>query len=111
MLELVGGLLIVAGLATRLVSLLFIVELLVAVIRYKYGENVGYIGTGEAGAELDWVLIAGFVAVAVQGPGPYSIDHRLGLERAAPPAVSATAGRRWPSNGRFGDRPLSVPVE
>ncbi len=81
-LELVGGLLLVAGVLTRVMSLLFIVTLLFAVIRYKYGENVGYIGADRAGAELDWTLIAGFVMLAVGGPGPFSADAKLGLERS-----------------------------
>jgi putative oxidoreductase len=80
-LELVGGLCIVAGLATRLLSILFIIELAVALFRYKYGEHVGFIGAKEAGAELDWVLIAGFVALAASGAGAWSLDRILGLER------------------------------
>jgi putative oxidoreductase len=81
-LELVGGLLILVGLASRLLSLAFIVLLLMAVIRYKYGENIGFIGAQTAGAELDWALIAGFVVLAIGGAGRYSLDHRLGLDRA-----------------------------
>jgi putative oxidoreductase len=80
LLELVGGIMIILGLATRLISLLFVVELLVAVMRYKYGESVGFIGAKEAGAELDWALIAGFIALAVGGAGPLSADHKLGWE-------------------------------
>lgn len=80
-LELVGGLLLVFGVLSRLVSLAFIVTLLFAVIRYKYGEDVGYIGADGAGAELDWTLIAGFLMLAVNGPGPFSADAQLGLER------------------------------
>lgn len=82
LLELVGGLLILAGLLTRLVALLFIIELLVAVIRYKYGEDIGFIGAETAGAELDWALIAGFVVLALGGPGRVSLDDRLGFDRA-----------------------------
>jgi putative oxidoreductase len=82
LLELVGGVLIVVGLATRLISLLFIVELLVAVFRFKYGEDIGFIGAETAGAELDWALIAGFFALAVRGAGSLSLDHRLGVEKA-----------------------------
>jgi putative oxidoreductase len=81
-LELVGGILIVLGIATRLVSVLFIVELLVAVFRYKYGESIGFIGPTEAGAELDWALIAGFFVLAAHGGGTLSVDHRMGLDPA-----------------------------
>ncbi|MDH4075060.1 MAG: DoxX family protein [Acidimicrobiia bacterium] len=86
-LEFVGGLLIVAGAATRLLSLLFIVQLVVAVIKAKYGRDIGFIGSGTAGAELDWTLIAGFVMLAVGGPGPFSADAKLGLERTERPSV------------------------
>jgi putative oxidoreductase len=81
-LELVGGLMIVVGLLTRFIAALFIVELLVAVLRFKYGEDIGFIGVGPAGAgaELDWALIVGFFVLAVQGPGTMSVDHRLGLD-------------------------------
>lgn len=82
LLELVGGILIVLGFATRLISVLFIIQLLVAVLRYKYGEDVGMIGAAEAGAELDWALIAGFFVLAVGGPGKMSLDHKLGVEKA-----------------------------
>jgi putative oxidoreductase len=80
LLELVGGIMIILGLATRLISVLFIVELLVAVFVYKYGKNVGFINGAEAGAELDWVLIAGFLALAALGAGPLSADHKMGWE-------------------------------
>ena len=81
-LELVGGIALVVGIATRLISVLFIIELLVAVLRYKYGEDVGFIGADQAGAELDWALIAGFFALATMGAGALlSGDRRLGLDR------------------------------
>jgi putative oxidoreductase len=83
-LELGGGILLILGLATRLVSLLFVVELLVAMFLYKYGKDVGFINASEAGAELDWALIAGFIALAASGAGPVSADHTLGLDDASP---------------------------
>jgi putative oxidoreductase len=86
LLELIGGILIVVGLATRFVSLLFIIELLVAVFVYKYGKaHTGLIAPDPkgAGAELDWALIAGFVALALGGAGTASLDQRLGIDRAA----------------------------
>ena len=85
--EFVGGLAVLAGVFTRVFSLLFIVQLLVAVIKAKYGRDIGYIGSGTAGAELDWTLIAGFLMLAVGGPGPFSADAKLGLERAERAAV------------------------
>jgi putative oxidoreductase len=88
-LELFGGIMIVLGFLTRIVSLLFIVELLVAVFRYKYGEDVGMIGADQAGAELDWALISGFVILLAYGAGAWSVDAlaRLDGAPAPPPAV------------------------
>ena len=80
LLELIGGIMIVLGLLTRVVSLLFVIELLVAVFRYKYGEDVGFIGVDQAGAELDWALIAGFVTLLAYGAGPWSVDAISGLD-------------------------------
>ena len=79
-LELFGGIMVVIGFLTRLVSILFVVELLVAVFRYKYGEDVGMIGTGQAGAELDWALIAGFLVLVAYGAGPWSADRAARLD-------------------------------
>lgn len=87
-LELFGGIMIILGFLTRIVSLLFVVELLVAAFRYKYGEDVGMIGADQAGAELDWALIAGFVILLTHGAGKYSVDAIARLDGApeAPPA-------------------------
>jgi putative oxidoreductase len=81
LLELVGGLCILVGLATRIISALFIIELLVAVIIYKYNKDVGFIGAKEAGAEIDWALIAGFFALAGTGASRPSADAVLRLDR------------------------------
>jgi putative oxidoreductase len=80
LLELVGGILIVLGIGTRVIAALFVVELLVAVFLYKYGKDVGFIGAKEAGAELDWALIAGFFALAGLGAGSLSVDAKAGLD-------------------------------
>jgi putative oxidoreductase len=82
--ELVGGVLLIAGLLTRIAALALTVDLAVAILLVKV--DVGLIarqGQG-AGAELDLALIAGFVALVLLGPGRLSLDHALGLER--PPA-------------------------
>ena len=80
LLELVGGLLIIFGIGTRVVSTLFILELIGALVYYKYAKHVGLIGKDQAGSEIDWVLIAGFFALAAYGAGQWAVDHVLGLE-------------------------------
>ncbi len=79
MLELIGGILLVIGLLTRLAALLLAVDLAVAILLVKV--NLGLIAEMGVGAELDVALIAGFLALVFLGPGRLSIDHALGIER------------------------------
>jgi putative oxidoreductase len=91
--ELVGGALLVVGLLSRLAALALIVDLVVAIALVKV--NVGLIaphGMG-AGAELDLSYIAGFLAILLGGPGRFSLDRLIGIDRpsAAAPAASSAA--------------------
>ena len=79
--ELVGGALLIVGLLSRLAALLLTIDLVVAILLVKL--NVGLIapqGSG-AGAELDLALIAGFLVILLAGPGRFSLDYALGLDR------------------------------
>ena len=78
--ELVGGILLVVGLLSRLAALLLTINLVVAILLVKVG--VGFLSpqSGGVGAELDLALIAGFLAVLFAGPGKISLDHALGIE-------------------------------
>ena len=78
--ELVGGILLIVGLFSRIAALVLTIDLVVAILLVKL--NVGLIapqGSG-AGAELDLALIAGLLMVLLAGPGKLSVDHTLGLE-------------------------------
>jgi putative oxidoreductase len=78
--ELVGGALLIVGLLSRLSALLLTIDL-VAILLVKL--NVGLIapqGSG-AGAELDLALIAGFLVILLAGPGRFSLDYALGIDR------------------------------
>jgi putative oxidoreductase len=78
--ELLGGILLIVGLFSRLTALLLTIDLVVAILLVKL--NVGLIapqGSG-AGAELDLALIAGLLVVLLAGPGKLSVDHTLDLE-------------------------------
>lgn len=84
-LEVGGGLALIVGLLTRVAAVLLTVDLVLAILLVKI--HVGLIappGTG-SGAELDLALIAGFIAVALLGPGRPSLDHTLGLESRSGP--------------------------
>lgn len=78
--ELIGGVLLILGLFTRLVALAFIVEMILAILLVRI--DIGLIapmGQG-TGAELDLGLIAALAAVATCGPGTLSVDRNMGLE-------------------------------
>lgn len=89
--ELIGGILLVVGLLSRLAALLLTINLVVAILLVKV--NTGLIapqGSG-AGAELDLALIAGVLVVLLAGPGKLSLDYALGLDRD-PMTEGTTAG-------------------
>ena len=78
--ELIGGILLIVGLLSRLAALVLTIDLVVAISLVKV--NVGLIapqGSG-AGAELDLALIAGFLVILLAGPGRLSLDYLLGIE-------------------------------
>ena len=79
--ELIGGILLIIGLLSRLVALVLTIDLVAAILLVKI--NVGLIapqGSG-TGAELDLALIAGFLVTLLAGPGKLSLDYALGIER------------------------------
>lgn len=82
--ELVGGILLIVGLLSRLAALLLTINLTVAILLVKV--NVGLIAPPEAGAgaELDLALIAGFITILLMGAGKLSLDRTLGLDRGEP---------------------------
>jgi len=69
--ELVGGLLIAAGLFTRPAALIAIANLAVAVYRHQSQ------GDPFARMELALLFMAVFVAMAVAGAGPWSLDAKV----------------------------------
>ena len=77
LLELVGGAMLIAGLLSRLVGLLFVVEMIITTALVK--ADVGLIAQSP-GAELDLALLAAALAVAVIGPGAFSADRIFRIE-------------------------------
>lgn len=77
-LELLGGIALIVGFATRFVSTAFIVMLLGAIVMVKL--PAGLLGNGQtAGYELDLALILNAVYLLVTGAGAYSVDKLLGI--------------------------------
>jgi len=70
-LELVGGILLIIGLATRIVAGLFVILMAVAIITVKFA--VGFIN----GFEFDLALMAMAAFLAIAGSQLYSVDNRV----------------------------------
>jgi putative oxidoreductase len=79
--ETVGGLLLVLGLLNPLGSLAIAAAMLVAIVTVHLGKGL-FATTG--GPELPLVNIAAAVAVALAGPGRYSLDSWLGISLPEP---------------------------
>jgi putative oxidoreductase len=78
LLEVGGGILLILGLATRLVAVLFALEMVGTILLVKM--DAGLIGEGGTGAEIDLMLLAGAIALALMGPGAVAVDRMIGLE-------------------------------
>ncbi|WP_261305614.1 DoxX family protein [Paenibacillus andongensis] len=75
-LELIGGILLILGLFTRYVSMLFTVMLLGAIVMMKL--PLGLLGNGQmAGYELDLAYLMLTIYFIFAGPGSFSIDKVL----------------------------------
>lgn len=84
-LELVGGIALLAGAATRLAALALAGVLTGAIILVKLDLGVIAPPGPMPGAELDLALLAGLVALALLGPGRLAIDQLIGAESAPAP--------------------------
>jgi putative oxidoreductase len=102
-LEIVGGILLLLGLGTRLIALPFVVEMLVAMLTTKPRLFLGtsplplppvppQIGTWAVLHEIrsEWAQLITCAFLLVVGPGPWSLDARLRRSRR-PREVSRAA--------------------
>ncbi len=100
--ELVGGLLLVAGLLTPLAAALVLAQTLVIILRVHLHNGFW---NGKGGIEYPLTLWLGTAAIVLAGPGAVSLDHALGLSfgpigRVAALAVAlagASAATWWPA--------------
>lgn len=82
LIETVGGIAMILGLGTRVVSILFAIVLLGAILPVKLAA--GFIGNGQmAGFELDLLLLAISIFLAINGSKKYSIDSAFFKEKDA----------------------------
>jgi putative oxidoreductase len=93
--ELIGGVLLIVGLLSRLTALLLTIDLVVAILLVKV--NIGLLSPGDGsgvGAELDLALIGSFLVVLLAGPGRLSVDQALGYEGDLVQETPSRGGRR-----------------
>ncbi len=81
-LELIGGILLIIGLFTRYVSVLFIIMLLGAIFTMKL--SAGLLGNNQmAGYELDLAFMLVAIYLSISDPTPLSIDQAFLRKRRA----------------------------
>ncbi|MGW9100397.1 DoxX family protein [Priestia megaterium] len=81
LIEVVGGLALVLGLFTRLVSILFALLMIGAIVKVKLA--VGFLGNGQmAGYELDLAFLAMAVSIAITGSKAYALDQFIFKNKA-----------------------------
>ena len=97
--EIIGGLLIMAGLFTRLVALGFVVEMVVAILSTKISLFLGTsplalpasppkVGIWAVLHEIrsEWAQLTTSLFLVLAGPGPWSLDARRSRGLSADPA-------------------------
>ncbi len=73
LIEVAGGIALVLGLLTRLVSVLFVLLMAGAIVKVKLAA--GFLGNGQmAGYELDLAFLAMAVSLAITGSKAYALD-------------------------------------
>ncbi|MDR4886754.1 DoxX family protein [Fredinandcohnia sp. QZ13] len=74
--ELVGGIMLVLGLFSRIVSILFAIVMVGAIIKVKLA--IGFLGNGQmAGYELDLAFLAMAVMLAITGSKAFALDQLI----------------------------------
>jgi uncharacterized membrane protein YphA (DoxX/SURF4 family) len=117
-LEIVGGVLLMSGLLTRLISIPFIIEMIVAILTTKVALYLGVsplplppappqIGLWAVLHEIrsDYAQIMSVLFLLIAGPGPWSLDavlararhRRVTTGRVETLGVSSTVRQRQPA--------------
>jgi putative oxidoreductase len=77
-LELLGGLLVLIGLGTRWLGILFVIEFLVTTFVVKLPR------AGWDASRIDLMMLAGALMLVLAGPGKAAVDEILARRRAEP---------------------------
>src|SRR5713101_3167557 len=86
--EFVGGTFLALGLLTPLAAAAIAGSMLVAIVTVHLAKGFW---NGKGGYEFNLALLASAVALALTGPGTYSLDHALGIHLPEPATVIVTA--------------------
>ena len=86
-LEFVGGVLLIAGLGTRIVSALLIGVMAVAIYTAKLPDLHGAV---ELANTIEWTYLAMFVWLVVSGAGKASLDHVIARRGPLEPRIGVT---------------------
>jgi putative oxidoreductase len=93
LLELGGGLMVAVGLFARVAASLIALEMLITGVYVKLIKaGIGFIAPGDqpgTGAEVDFLYLVVFLAVATLGPGRYSLDAASVREESEPAGAAA----------------------
>lgn len=79
--EIVGGLLLLLGIARRALALIFAVELIVGIVMVHWTSGWFVVGAGRNGIEYSVLLIACLTAIALEKPPSVSIPSSLKPDR------------------------------
>lgn len=69
--ELIGGILLISGILTRISSSILAIDMLGAIFHVKHAASL----TGQRGVELDLILLATNLYIIAVGPGRVSISY------------------------------------
>jgi putative oxidoreductase len=93
----IGGLMLIAGLMTRLVTIPLIAIMIGAITMVKIDlPGWGFVVDNAIGFELETALLAGLLGLLFIGPGRISIDGALGMETAVAPVGARAPVHREP---------------
>ncbi|KRT76477.1 MAG: membrane protein, putative oxidoreductase [Armatimonadetes bacterium CSP1-3] len=79
LLETVGAVLLILGLGTRILGILFAVEMLVAIWAKRSKWKLPFMAQQATGWEFDFALLAAAISLVFTGAGALALDRVMGL--------------------------------
>ena len=79
LLETVGAVLLILGIATRLIALGLAIDMLVALATVRIGKAPFTTGGQSTGWDFEFILLRASLALVFSGAGPLGVDHYLGF--------------------------------